>query len=177
MHSLPFIILLLAYVIPPGTSLDVFGKPDRSSLSRCSLFGKNHIRTFDGTFYDFMGDCSYMLAGDCHKRSFSLLVDYRHGKKNSVSLYLGEYYDIHMFLDGTATEGEKTITLPYAANGIYLENEAGYYKLSSEEHGVMLKIDVSGNLQLILSNQHFNRTCGLCGNFNQLAEDDFMTQE
>ncbi|KAG8579776.1 hypothetical protein GDO81_011049 [Engystomops pustulosus] len=160
-----------------GKPLDVFGKPDWTSLSRCSLFGKNHIRTFDGTFYDFMGDCSYMLAGDCHKHSFSLLVDYRHGKKNSVSFYLGEYYDLHMFLDGTATEGEKSITMPYAANGIFLENEAGYYKLSSEEHGIMVKIDVSGNMQVILSNEHFNRTCGLCGNFNQFAEDDFMTQE
>ncbi|KAG9491060.1 hypothetical protein GDO78_006427 [Eleutherodactylus coqui] len=124
-----------------------------------------------------MGDCSYMLAGDCHKRSFSLLVDYRHGKKNSVSMYLGEYYDIHMFLDGTVTEGEKSITMPYAANGIFLENEAGYYKLSSEQHGITVKIDVSGNIQVILSNEHFNRTCGLCGNFNQFAEDDFMTQE
>ncbi|KAM4037233.1 von Willebrand factor [Anomaloglossus baeobatrachus] len=176
MHSLPFTVLL-ACLIPQGKSLDVFGKPDFSSLSRCSLFGKNHIRTFDGTFYDFLGDCSYMLAGDCHKHSFSLLVDYRQGKKNSVSMYLGEYYDIHVFLDGTATEGEKTITMPYAANGIYLENEAGYYKLSSEEHGIMVKIDVSGNVQVILSNEHFNRTCGLCGNFNQFAEDDFMTQE
>lgn len=38
---------------------------------------------------------------------FSISVDYRFGKKKSISMYLGEYYDIHMFFDGTATEGEK----------------------------------------------------------------------
>ncbi|KAM4748779.1 von Willebrand factor [Rhinophrynus dorsalis] len=155
----------------------VDGKPDWSLLSRCSLFGENHIRTFDGTFYDFLGDCSYLLAGDCQKHSFSLLVDYHNGKKKSVSMYLGEYFDIHVFLDGTATEGGKSISMPYASNGIFLESEAGYYKLSSQEHGFMVKIDVSGNVQVVLSNKHFNKTCGLCGNYNQFAEDDFMTQE
>ncbi|XP_018418206.1 PREDICTED: von Willebrand factor [Nanorana parkeri] len=177
MRGLQVIVTVLVCSLTPGTPLDVFGKPNWSLLSRCSLFGENHIRTFDGTFYDFVGDCSYMVAGDCHKHTFSLQVDYRQGKKKSISMYLGEYYDIHMFFDGTATEGEKSISMPYASNGIYLENEAGYHKLSSPEHGIMVKIDVNGNVQIVFSNEHFNRSCGLCGNFNQFAEDDFLTQE
>ncbi|KAM9313180.1 von Willebrand factor [Gastrophryne carolinensis] len=177
MRHQQLIVTLLVFILTPGTPLDVFGKPDWSSLSRCSLFGESHIRTFDGTFYDFVGDCSYLLAGDCQKHTFSVLVDYKHGKKKSISMYLGEYYDLHMHFDGTATEGEKSISLPYASNGIYLENEAGYHKLSSQEHGIMVKIDISGNVQIVFSSDHFNRTCGLCGNFNQFAEDDFMTQE
>lgn len=40
---------------------------------RCSLFGRDHIHTFDGVLYQFPGDCSYLLAGDCNHRSFSLL--------------------------------------------------------------------------------------------------------
>lgn len=43
------------------------------SVSRCSFFGNDHIKTFDDSFYNFAGDCSYLLAGDCHKRSFTLL--------------------------------------------------------------------------------------------------------
>ncbi|CAH2276180.1 von Willebrand factor [Pelobates cultripes] len=176
LQILPFMLITL---LSTGTfsPLVVEGKLDSSFLSRCSLFGENHIRTFDGTFYDFAGDCSYMMAGECHKRSFSLLVDYRKGKKKSVSMYLGEYFDIHVFLDGTATQGDKSISMPYAANGIFLETEAGYYKLMSQEHGFIVKIDTRGNIQVFLSNKLFNKTCGLCGNYNQLAEDDFMTQE
>ncbi|XP_053319540.1 von Willebrand factor [Spea bombifrons] len=179
MNFLQLLALWLVSILTPGifSPLVAEGKLDWSMLSRCSLFGGSHVRTFDGTFYDFLGDCSYMLAGDCHRHSFSLLVDYRNGKRKSVSMYLGEYFDIHVFLDGTATEGEKSISMPYASNGIFLETEAGYYKLSSQEHGFMVKIDTSGNVQVVLSNKLSNKTCGLCGNFNQLAEDDFMTQE
>lgn len=40
---------------------------------RCSLFGRHHIHTFDGVLYEFPGDCSYLLAGDCKHRTFILL--------------------------------------------------------------------------------------------------------
>ncbi|MEQ2175538.1 hypothetical protein GOODEAATRI_018846, partial [Goodea atripinnis] len=40
---------------------------------RCSLFGRHHIHTFDGVIYEFPGDCSYLLAGDCNHQSFTLL--------------------------------------------------------------------------------------------------------
>ncbi|KAM4676803.1 von Willebrand factor [Discoglossus pictus] len=179
MTCLKLLVLVVIYILTPGSlsNLCVEGKQDWFTVSRCSLFGESHIRTFDGTFYDFHGDCSYMLAGDCHKHSFSLLVDYRNGNTKSISMYLGEYFDIHVSMDGKATAGDKSISMPYASNGIFLEMEAGYYKLSSQEHGFVVKIDVSGNVQLALSNKLFNQTCGLCGNFNQFAEDDFMTQE
>lgn len=67
--------------------------------------------------------------------------------------------------------------MPYASNGLYLETEAGYYKLSSEAYGFVARIDGSGNFQILLSDRHFNKTCGLCGNSNVFAEDDFRTQE
>ncbi|KAJ1165139.1 hypothetical protein NDU88_005568 [Pleurodeles waltl] len=156
---------------------NVEGKAESTMTARCSLFGDDHIRTFDGTFYDFPGDCSYMLAGDCQKRTFSLLGDYQNGRKKSITMYLSEYFELRLFLDGTAMQGEKRISMPYASNGIFLENEAGYYKLSSSEHGFAVRIDISGNVQIVLSDKHFNKTCGLCGNFNTFADDDFVTQE
>ena len=67
--------------------------------------------------------------------------------------------------------------MPYASNGLYLETEAGYYKLSSEAYGFVARIDGSGSFQVLLSDRYFNKTCGLCGNFNIFAEDDFRTQE
>lgn len=67
--------------------------------------------------------------------------------------------------------------MPYASKGLYVEHEAGYYKISSEAFGFAARIDGDGNFQVLMSDRHFNKTCGLCGDFNIFAEDDFRTQE
>lgn len=69
------------------------------------------------------------------------------------------------------------VSIPFASNGIFIEKEAGYYKISSDEHGFVVKIDASGNIQILLQEKHYNKTCGLCGNFNKFLEDDFRTRE
>ncbi|KAM9245736.1 von Willebrand factor [Leptosomus discolor] len=165
---------LLLATAPSGSSGSLL---QESSVSRCSLFGNDHIKTFDGSFYNFAGDCSYLLAGDCHKRSFTLLGDYQDGEKIGFSVYLGEYFNLRFSFDGGVMQEEKRISIPFASNGIFIEKEAGYYKLSSDEHGFVVKIDTSGNIQILLQEKHYNKTCGLCGNFNKFAEDDFRTQE
>ncbi|XP_041282783.1 von Willebrand factor [Onychostruthus taczanowskii] len=165
--------LLLATVIKglSGASLQ------ESSVARCSLFGNDHIKTFDGSLYNFAGYCSYLLAGDCHKHSFTLLGDYQDGDKIGFSVYLGEYFSLRLSLDGVVMQEEKRVSIPFASNGIFIEKEAGYYKISSNEHGFVVKIDASGNIQILLQEKHYNKTCGLCGNFNNFLEDDFRTRE
>ncbi|XP_039919391.1 von Willebrand factor isoform X2 [Hirundo rustica] len=165
--------LLLATAITElsGASLQ------ESSVARCSLFGNDHIKTFDGSLYNFAGDCSYLLAGDCHKHSFTLLGDYQDGDKIGFSVYLGEYFSIRLSLDGVVMQEDKRVSIPFASNGIFIEKEAGYYKISSDEHGFVVKIDASGNIQILLQEKHYNKTCGLCGNFNKFLEDDFRTRE
>ncbi|NXD26341.1 VWF factor, partial [Spelaeornis formosus] len=148
-----------------------------SSFARCSLFGNDHIKTFDGSLYSFAGDCSYLLAGDCHQHSFMLLGDYQDGDKIGVSVYLGEYFSLRLSLDGVVMQEDKRVSIPFASNGIFIEKEAGYYKISSDEHGFVVKIDASGNIQILLQEKHYNKTCGLCGNFNKFLEDDFRTRE
>ncbi|KAB0395734.1 hypothetical protein E2I00_001515 [Balaenoptera physalus] len=146
-------------------------------MARCSLFGGDSINTFDESMYSFEGSCSYLLAGDCQTHAFSLIGDFQDGKRVSLSVYLGEFFDIHVFVNGTVLQGDQRVSMPYASKGLYLETEAGYYKLSSEAYGFVARIDGSGNFQVLLSDRHFNKTCGLCGNFNIFAEDDFRTQE
>ncbi|XP_048156081.1 von Willebrand factor [Corvus hawaiiensis] len=165
--------LLLATVITglSGASLQ------ESSVARCSLFGNDHIKTFDGSLYSFAGDCSYLLAGDCHKHSFTLLGDYQDGEKIGFSVYLGEYFNLRLSLDGVVMQDDKRVSIPFASNGIFIEKEAGYYKISSDEHGFVVKIDATGNIQILLQEKHYNKTCGLCGNFNKFLEDDFRARE
>lgn len=56
-----------------SSNYSLAGAKVAQSFARCSLFGYDHIQTFDESLYDFAGDCSYLLAGDCDKKSFSLV--------------------------------------------------------------------------------------------------------
>uniref|UniRef100_A0A3Q3M4R4 von Willebrand factor n=1 Tax=Labrus bergylta TaxID=56723 RepID=A0A3Q3M4R4_9LABR len=120
---------------------------------RCSLFGSHHIHTFDGVLYKFPGDCSYLLF--C---CFNVLM-------------------LHLSVDGRLSQGEKSLSLPYASNSVFAGSELGYYKLWSEEFGFTVTIDNAANIALTLTKHHANRTCGLCGNFNSVTDDEYTAQE
>ncbi|XP_056621756.1 von Willebrand factor [Triplophysa dalaica] len=144
---------------------------------RCSLFSRQHVQTFDGVIYEFPGDCSYMLAGDCQQRSFSILGDFSHGKRKGVTVFLGEVFELHLSVDGTLSQRAERLPLPYASSSVFAGFELGFVQLWSEEFGFSIRIDPSHNIQLTLTKQLSNRTCGLCGNYNYLKEDDFTAQE
>uniref|UniRef100_A0A4W6D791 von Willebrand factor n=1 Tax=Lates calcarifer TaxID=8187 RepID=A0A4W6D791_LATCA len=144
---------------------------------RCSLFGRHHIHTFDGVLYKFPGDCSYLLAGDCNHRSFTLLGDFANGKRTGVTLFLGDAFELHLSVDGRLTQGEKRLSLPYASHAVFVGSELGFYKIWSEEFGFTVTIDNAANIALTLTRHHANRTCGLCGNFNTVSADEYTAQE
>ncbi|KAM9352375.1 von Willebrand factor [Symphorus nematophorus] len=144
---------------------------------RCSLFGRDHVHTFDGVLYEFPGDCSYLLAGDCNHRSFTLLGDFTGGKRTGVTLFLGDVFELHLSVDGRLSQGEKRLSLPYASHAVFVGSELGFYKLWSEEFGFTVTIDNAANIALTLTKHHANRTCGLCGNFNSVSADEYTAQE
>ncbi|XP_062861316.1 von Willebrand factor [Trichomycterus rosablanca] len=146
-------------------------------IGRCSLFGQQHVHTFDGVIYDFAGDCSYMLAGDCNRRTFSILGDLSQGRRKGVTLYLGELFELHLSVDGILTQGTERLRLPYASGSVFAGFELGSVRLWSEEFGFSIRIDPMHNIQLTLGKNHANNTCGLCGNYNSVPGDDYTAQE
>ncbi|XP_028306519.1 von Willebrand factor isoform X2 [Gouania willdenowi] len=144
---------------------------------RCSLFGRHHVHTFDGVLYEFPGDCSYLLAGDCKHRSFTLLGDFLHGQRSGITLFLGEAFQLRISVDGILSQEEKILPLPFASHAVFVGVELGFYKLWSDEFGFTVIIDNSANIALTLGGQNANHTCGLCGNFNALTDDEYTAQE
>uniref|UniRef100_H3DPH5 von Willebrand factor n=1 Tax=Tetraodon nigroviridis TaxID=99883 RepID=H3DPH5_TETNG len=145
--------------------------------SRCSLFGRHHIHTFDGVLYEFPGDCSYLLAGDCKHRSFTLLADLVGGKRTGVTVFLGDAFELRLSVDGQLSQGDERLSLPHASHGVFVGTELGFYKLWSEEFGFSVTIDNAANIALTLTKHHANHTCGLCGNFNANSADEYTAQE
>ncbi|KAL0968924.1 hypothetical protein UPYG_G00273790, partial [Umbra pygmaea] len=146
-------------------------------LDRCSLFGRHHVQTFDGVLYEFPGECSYLLAGDCEHRAFTLLGDFVRGQRSGVTLFLGEVFELHLSVDGRLSQGQQRLSMPFASQGVFAGSELGFYKMWSEELGFSVTIDNQANVALTMTKYHSNRTCGLCGNLNGAAEDDYTAQE
>lgn len=44
--------------------------------SHATIAGTQHYMTFDGKFYEFAGECSYLLVGDFYRSNFSVVVNY-----------------------------------------------------------------------------------------------------
>ncbi|XP_037308269.2 von Willebrand factor [Pungitius pungitius] len=144
---------------------------------RCSLFGRQHIYTFDGVLYEFPGDCSYLLAGDCSHRSFILLGDFVNGKRTGVTLFLGDAFELRLSVDGRLSQGEKILPVPFASHTVFVGSDLGFHKLWSEEFGFTVTIDNAANIAVTMTRHHANRTCGLCGNFNSVSADEYTAQE
>jgi hypothetical protein len=57
------------------------------------IAGTQHFMTFDRTFFEFQGSCSYLLAQDFVDRNFSLVINYNPNSKmntHELALLIGK---------------------------------------------------------------------------------------
>ncbi|XP_049775925.1 BMP-binding endothelial regulator protein [Schistocerca cancellata] len=144
----------------------------------CTVFGDPHYRTFDGKFYSFQGSCKYQLASDCVTHTFGIRVtnDARATKASSwtktISMKIGEL-KINLGQNMRVKVNGKRVQPPYrlldkisvnkTRNGVQVETFIG------------VKIVWDGNsfLEVSVPKRYKGKMCGLCGNFNRKASDDF----
>ncbi|XP_047436677.1 LOW QUALITY PROTEIN: mucin-5AC-like [Mugil cephalus] len=147
----------------------------------CSVYGAGHYMTFDQKRFTFDGSCEYVLTQDyCDTTQNS--GTFRVITENVPCGTTGTACSktIKIFL-GTAelvlTEGsyqllssgsEETVPFSYSTMGIYLVVEAN--------NGLILIWDRKTSLFIRLSPKYKGRVCGLCGNYDSSANNDFTTR-
>uniref|UniRef100_A0AAQ5XS75 Mucin-5AC-like n=1 Tax=Amphiprion ocellaris TaxID=80972 RepID=A0AAQ5XS75_AMPOC len=150
----------------------------------CSVEGGAHIKSFDGKFYTFHGDCSYVLAKDCSGTQFVIqgeLVQCGMTESEtclkSVTLGLSGGANVitiqpngKVYVNGIYAE------LPFSAAGISAFRASSYYLLVQTSVGALLEVQLEPVMQLYITvtSDHQANTCGLCGNFNSNQADDFL---
>ncbi|XP_056647213.1 uncharacterized protein LOC130451874 [Diorhabda sublineata] len=141
------------------------------------LVGNNHYVTFDKKFYDFRGNCTYLLATDFVDKNFTILVSYDDiTRNNELIMLVGKtIVRINIFTDKVLV-GESSIErLPLQIGETYLYKDAGIFKAESQL-GFILECNMKFHTCIFeMSGWYFGKTAGLWGTYNNEPTDDFLT--
>ncbi|MXQ90464.1 hypothetical protein E5288_WYG016165 [Bos mutus] len=155
---------------------------DRPCLGTCVAYGDGHFLTFDGERYGFEGSCEYTLAQDYCVGSDTANGTFRIVTENvpcgttgvtcskAIKIFLGSYELIlHEGTHRVLQRGPGG-DLPYRVRymGVYLTVET--------HGGVVVSWDRKTSVIIRLRHEYKGRVCGLCGNFDDNALNDFTTR-
>ena len=137
------------------------------------LIGDSHFLTFDGTSFNFAGECSYLLTSDFANNRFSIVGNYRNKKRISISVFVDNSI-IEIFRDGRVIINKSRIELPKIFGTSYIKYEENRLILFSKK-GFVLNCNLFHHICTIkLSGWYFGRNGGLLGVYDNEPSNDFM---
>ncbi|XP_033620656.1 mucin-5AC [Fukomys damarensis] len=167
-HSLPRVT-----VIPPLITIPVRALNPAHTGRVCSTWGDFHYKTFDGAVFRFPGLCNYVFSSHCGAAYEDFNVQLRRGRTSNGTLPSR----VIMKLNGMVVELTRDsvlvnghpVQLPFSQAGVLIEHSSGYLKVVARL-GLVFVWNLDGSLTLELDTRYVNKTCGLCGDFNGIAE-------
>ncbi|KAG8137920.1 hypothetical protein E2320_003864 [Naja naja] len=154
---------------------------DRGGI--CKSWGQYHFETFDGIYYYFPGNCSYIFVKDCSNPEPQYTVWINNSPHcagsvysclRSISLFFSNQDEIHIS-GHEVRKGTIRLSLPQTIGNIFIEKLANYI-LVKTTFGFSLAWDGSSGIYIKLTEEHKGKTCGLCGNYNNNTSDDLILQ-
>ncbi|GAB1606238.1 hypothetical protein Ahia01_000906300 [Argonauta hians] len=140
--------------------------------ARATLFGSEHLTTFDGRHLNFKGTCSYVLARSAG--NFEIVADYSRGQPTvqSVSITTELGNNIKINNDATVKVNGRMVKLPVNLEDVHLVTEGDFivvegsngYKVSCNPRADLYLVDISG--------WYFNRVSGLLGTYDNEPSND-----
>ncbi|XP_053799519.1 otogelin-like protein [Vidua chalybeata] len=154
---------------------------DRDGI--CKSWGQYNFETFDGIYYYFPGNCSYIFTKDCStlEPQYTVWVHnspYCYGSvytcHRSISLFFSNQEEIMISGHEVRKNGIRLI-LPQTVGNAFIERLADYI-LVKTTFGFSLAWDGNSGIYIKLTEDHKGKPCGLCGNFNGNKYDDLILQ-
>nr|XP_014429313.2 IgGFc-binding protein-like [Pelodiscus sinensis] len=169
------------------TSSSSTSLPPPSSES-CVVAGDPHYYTFDKQTHHFMGTCAYTLSKLCDANStlpnFNVEAENEHRGGNTHVSYVRsvnvDVYGLRITLEkGRAVKvnGEGDIIIPFAPSPGVQISSSGLYVVVSTDFGLTVKFDGDHRVEVTLPGSFEGKVCGMCGNYNGNATDDFLNPD
>ncbi|XP_043849817.1 IgGFc-binding protein-like [Dromiciops gliroides] len=170
-----------------GTLKGIFGC-HLLAPSTCQTLGQFQYMTFDQRTLDFLGACKYVFSELCGSLEALPFFRVEVRKKDTRSTPISVISEVLILINGTQIHLQEenlglvhvngvTFALPLSLNmGAVLLYQDGLHLTLQTDFGLVLISDLAHSLFLTLPPDYMGRTCGLCGNFNGDAHDDFQMQ-
>ncbi|XP_073507696.1 otogelin-like protein [Phyllobates terribilis] len=149
----------------------------------CRSWGQYNFETFDGIYFYFPGNCSYIFARDCSNPVPLYTIWVHNSPKCEGSVYTCPR-SISMFFSSQeeitvsgyeVRKGGIRLLLPQTVENVFIERLADYI-LVKTTFGFSLAWDGGSGIYIKLTEDHKGKPCGLCGNFNGNWSDDLIIQ-
>ncbi|XP_041649020.1 IgGFc-binding protein isoform X2 [Cheilinus undulatus] len=150
-----------------------------SQPQQTCVYSGQHIVTFDQHDYDLHGTCQYQLLGMCgHKQGIDAIQVHvqTDGHLESALHVLVNVSGRLVELNSKNTEYLEVDgvikNMPYYLSPSALAFSLGLHTYIYTDMGFEFSLSTEGIVNIQLSQEYANATCGLCGNFNSDPADD-----
>ncbi|KAK8764281.1 hypothetical protein V5799_033110 [Amblyomma americanum] len=153
----------------------------KPSSGTCSVWGRGHYRTFDGSLFSFRSRCRHLLAHECRGDTFSVHVSDGHCPDDSVGLLCHRALDIYVEgqrfgfeLDPPrVTLGNISAPLPTTLEGLRVDYVAGRI-VASSQLGFTVTWNGKDLVEVSVDSSLKGSMCGLCGQYDDDPTNDFV---
>ncbi|XP_078096178.1 uncharacterized protein LOC144510541 [Mustelus asterias] len=136
------------------------------------LIGNKHYVTFDGKMYDFASKCSFLLAKDFQRNTFTVLLNPQSDGRNSLRVEMNHTI-IDIYPGVKVEENCKASDLPLEKNGVTISKDRNEVKVT-DQNGVIVSCDMQHEIcTLTLPGWYHGLSAGLFGTNDNEAGNEF----